>query len=160
MMYVPYFCRADLVHALGAQLVTSTYDDEAGGAGPADLPSIDACIRYGTSQCKTFLLSHNLESSLPQVAADVTDALRFAALDFGITYTMRRKPDVVLALGAKSWTEFLDAAVAQMDRYAKTLQILPSPMVAPANVGVRIAEGDAARVQDDTQRVWDAMGLF
>lgn len=161
------FCRKDLDNALGAQVVTSAYDDQAGGSGAADLEAIKSCIRYGSTEVVTWMLANNYESALPTTKAAVPEALKFAALDFGIAYTMRRRPDVVKAMNGESWTTYLKTAVEKMKNFAATLQRLPREEVsAPANVGATVAtnggevDRPASRTSCTKRRMFDDMGDY
>lgn len=127
MADVFYFSREDLEDALGLQVVRSIYDDEL--AGNANPNPIISCCRYGTSECNSFLRAIQEGITLP--LSPVPDEVRYAALDFGIAYTMRRRPDLVRAMGEESWTAFRDAAVDKMKRYVDGVQQMPREQIIP-----------------------------
>ncbi len=161
---VACFARIDLENALGRQIVSAVYDDD--GNLQADLAPLAACIQYGSSECLTWLRANNYEEHLPKSTSDVPDALRFAALEFGIAYTMRRRPDVVRAMNGESWTTFMTTAIDKMKNYAATLQRLPRETSVPANVGATVGENGevtsrpASSASCHRSRVFDDMGDF
>lgn len=134
-MTVYYFTRTDLENALGKNTVAAIYDDDADNV--AESAPIDACCAYGTSECNSFLRGI-LPNAIPVAQADVTDEVKFAALDFGIAYTIRRRPDLVRAMGEESWTTFRDSAIEKMKRYVASLQRMPPTMGVPSNVGAEV----------------------
>ena len=155
-----YFTRVDLENALGKQTVHSVFDDDQDGI--AESGPVDACRAYGTSEVNSFLRGR-YEDLIPVAEADVPDELKFAALDFGLAYAMRRRPDIVRAMGEESWTSFHKTALEKMDRYVTARQRLPATVGAvaatPTNVGSAANSGNA----DDTTplaRQWDDMGDF
>jgi hypothetical protein len=68
----------------------------------------------------------------------VPNEVKFAALDFGIAYTMRRRPDVVKAMNEQPWTTFYEQAVAQMKRYCAAIQQVPASTAEHATTGGEI----------------------
>ena len=63
------------------------------------------------------------------------DEVKFAALDFGVAYTVRRRPDVVKALGNLDWKVYFDEAVEQMKRYVAAQQMVTPTAMEHATVG-------------------------
>lgn len=158
-MAVYYFKREDLEDALGKQTVTAIFDED--NSGQSAERAIDACRAYGTSECNSFLRTTHSEDSLPATEADVPDELKFAALDFGCAYAMRRRPELVRAMNEESWTTFRDSALEKMKRYQATLQRLPRDVSVPANVGGAVVRTTSeASAEDAPTRRWDNMGDF
>lgn len=135
MAVVYYFSQTDLENALGLQTVKSVYDDDLDGV--VDDAPMTACRAYGTAECNSFLRGIHA-TAIPLAEADVTDEVKFAALDFGIAYTMRRRPDVVRAMSEEPWTTFRDSAIEKMKRYVASLQRMPPAMGVPSNVGAEV----------------------
>ena len=137
---MPYFAQADLENALGKNTVAAIFDDD--GDTVADAAPVAACLAYGTSECDSFLRA-NYAVTFP--INPVPDELKFAAVDFGCAYAVRRRPDVTRAMGEKSWDAFRDAAIEKMKRFADSMQRLPDTVAAPANVGGFTVD-DSARI--------------
>lgn len=158
-----YFNQADLENALSVSSVNSAYGDDHSGV--PSVTGIAACIAYGTAQCDSFLRNVH-PNTLPSSEDEVPDELRFAAVEFGVAYTMRRRPDVVRAIlgDALTWKDFMDSAIAQIQRYAASIQRMPPDMGKPANVGASSGQDDPAaarRVQCGLPaRYWDDRGDY
>lgn len=135
-----YFTQTDLENALGKATVKGAYSDSHGAAFSTDeLAAIAACIAYGSAQCDSFLRNLLMTSSGTPVTLPLTtvpDEVKFAALDFGIAYTIRRRPDVVKAMNEQPWTVFHDAAIEQMKRYCSSMQ-----RISPTGVGIAATAG-------------------
>lgn len=137
-MSVTFLTRQDLEYALTRRTVGAIFDEDADGQAE-DAP-INACLAYATAMCRSFLRTVNTEATLTFDAdGDVPDELRFAAVDFACSYALRRKPDLVRAMGEESWTTFRDSAIDHMKRYVKTEQRLPREVSVPANVGATVS---------------------
>lgn len=133
-MAVYYFTREDLEDALGVQTVKSIFDENNSGQ-PTTRP-LNACRLSGTTDCISFMRATYAEAALPTAEGDtIPDELKFAALDFGIAYALRRRPDLVRAMGEESWTTFQTSAIDKMKRYASTQQRLARATATPDNVG-------------------------
>jgi hypothetical protein len=142
-----YFSQTDLENALSVNVVMGAYDDDHDGV--VDSGPIAACIAYGGSECDSFLRNLFLGSvTLP--LETVPNEVKFAALDFGIAYTVRRRPDVVKAMNEQPWTVFYDAALAKMKRYCESIQRMPATVGTHATAGatVLVPESD---VDDDDE---------
>lgn len=156
-----YFNQTDLENALGKKIVKQIYDDDHDtktDAGP-----IAACIAYGSAQCDSFLRAAYGNSTHQAITLPLTTVpaeVKFAALDFGIAYTLRRRPDLVQAMNEQPWTVYHQAAVDQMKRYCESIQRFPVDTVGtPATVG---GSNYALDPEDDDAPVrrFDDMGDF
>jgi len=138
-----YFSQTDLENALSIPVVKAVYDDNHDGT--ADSGPIAACIAYGGAMCDSFLRnvlsSGGSEITLPLTT--VPNEVKFAALDFGIAYTIRRRPDVVKAMNEQPWTVFFEQAVEQMKRYCASMQRVPSSTGTHATAGAEILNPDS-----------------
>ncbi len=136
-----YFSQGDLESALSVQIVKAIYDDARSGnvATGSAATAIAACIAYGGAMCDSFLrgvLQNPIGTgavSLP--LTDVPNEVKFAALDFGIAYSIRRRPDVVKAMNEQPWTVYYEQAVAQMKRYCASIQQVPPGTAQHATTG-------------------------
>ncbi len=169
MAVVYYFTRKDLEHALGRQTVKVVFDEDGSDEPAAD--AVTACRAYGTSECRSFIIGNYGASILPQNENSIPDELRFAAIDFGCAYAMRRKPETVAAMGLGSWLELRKEAVAKMERFIKAQQRIASldgnAVIQPANVGATVITpvvvngGGSSSSSDDAPRSpFDDMGDF
>lgn len=137
-----YFDQTDLENAISKPIVKAAYDDDRDGN--ADSAPIAACIAYGTAQCDSFLRKVGAApggGTLQLPLATCPDEVKFAALDFGIAYSVRRRPDISKALGEQPWTVFFDQAVEQMKRYVSSLQMVSPTAMSHATVGGSIFGG-------------------
>lgn len=155
-----YFTQTDLENALSVPTVLAAYDDDRDQA--IDTGAVAACIAYGSAQCDSFLRKIAITSpggspvTLP--LAIVPDEVKFAALDFGIAYTIRRRPDISKAMGEQSWTVFFDQAVEQMKRYVSSLQMVSPAAMTHATVGGNIFGGPTGTCLPVPR--WGSMGDF
>lgn len=139
-----YFSQTDLENALSINVVKAAYDDDHDGV--VDTGPMAACIAYGNAECNSFLRNLLVTASGTVVTlplSSVPDEVKFAALDFGIAYTIRRRPDVVRAMGELSWTEFYEQAIAKMKRYCESVQRMPSSAGTHATAGGAILNPDS-----------------
>ncbi len=151
-----YCDQTDLQNALGINIIKSIFDDDMDGV--ADAAPVAACLAYGTAECDSYLRGV-YETTFP--ISPVPDELKFIALDFCCVYAMRRRPDVVKAMGEQPWTAFQTAAVEKMKRFVKSMQRLPPTVAEPANVGAEVRSGDPqAPDLPEQPRVWQDMGDF
>lgn len=139
-----YFGQTDLEAALSTAVVKAVYDDDHDGV--VDTAPMAACIAYGGAICDSFLRGA-LQSSVGTGAislplSSVPNEVKFAALDFGIVYTMRRRPDIVKAMNEQPWTVYYEQAVAQMKRYAASIQQVPASTAQHATTGGDIFGSD------------------
>ena len=137
-----YFTQIDLENAMSVAIVKAVYDDDRSGA--ADAAPIAACIAYGTAQCDSFLRKVGNApggGTLVLPLTTVPDEVKFAALDFGIAYSIRRRPDVTKASGEQPWTVFYDQAIEQMKRYVSSLQMVSATAMSHATIGGSIFGG-------------------
>ena len=135
-----YIAQSDLENALGKSIVKAIFDDD--GDGAPEPAAIAACCDYASSECDSFLRGqYGVTFPISSPPAE----LKFAAVDFACAYAARRRPDVVRAMGEKSWTDFREAAVEKMKRFAASLQRLPPTVATPSNVG--------GSTSDDTPRL-------
>lgn len=152
-MAVYYFTRFDLDDAIGRNTVNAVFCDD--NSEQASIRAVDACRAYGTSECKSFLRENYPEAKLPETEEEVPDELRFAALDFGLVYVFRRRPELVRAMGEESWTTFEKSAIEKMKRYAAGIQRVPPTTGTPENVeqstdgGPDVLEGSHRQVYFD-----------
>lgn len=139
-----YFGQTDLEAALSTAVVKAIYDDDHNGT--VDSAPLAACIAYGGAMCDSFLrgaLTNPVGTgSIALPLSSVPNEVKFAALDFGIAYTMRRRPDVVKAMGEQPWTIYYEQAVAQMKRYAASLQQVPDTTGTHATAGGNVYGAD------------------
>lgn len=138
-----YFTQTDLENAIGQKIVSAIYDDDHSGS--ADAAPIAACIAYGSAQCDSFLRAAYGTTSHAHITLPLTtvpNEVKFAALDFGIAYSLRRRPDVVQAMGEQPWTVYFTNAVDQMKRYCDAIQRFPTTVGTPAAVGAHIFPAD------------------
>ena len=159
-----YFDQTDLENALSVNVVKGVYDDDHDGV--ADSAPVAACIAYGNAECNSFLRNVLTSGGSPieLPLTDVPDEVKFAALDFGIAYTMRRRPDVVRAMNEQPWTVFYEAAVAKMKRYCASLQRVPATTGTHATAGGALLnpDSDADGNAEDlpTEGRWSDMADF
>ena len=136
-----YFARSDLESALGVPIVKAIYDDNHSGnvATGSAATAVAGCIAYAGAMCDSFLrgaLQNPVGTgALTLPLETVPNEVKFAALDFGIAYSMRRRPDVVKAMGEQPWTIHYEQAVAQMKRYAASIQQVPASTAHHATSG-------------------------
>ncbi len=160
-----YFTQTDLENAISVGAVKGAYDDDKDGT--PDPGPIAACIAFGNAECNSFLRNVLVTGSgapltLPLVT--VPDEVKFAALDFGIAYSIRRRPDIAKAMGEQPWTAFYDVAVAKMKRYCESIQRVPPTVGTHATVGGALLspetdENDAPKEPSPEGR-WSSMGGF
>ena len=139
---MPYFTQTDLENALSVPIVKAVYDDDRDGT--VDSGPLTACMAYGTAQCDSFLRKVGTApggGTLSLPLSTVPDEVKFAALDFGIAYSIRRRPDIVKASGEQPWTVFYEQAIEQMKRYVSSLQMVSATAMAHATVGGSIFGG-------------------
>ena len=137
-----YFTQTDLENALSVPIVKAVYDDDRDNV--VDAGPIAACIAYGTAQCDSFLRKVGLApggGTLTLPMSSPPDEVKFAALDFGIAYSIRRRPDITKASGEQPWTIFYDQAVEQMKRYVSSMQMVTATAMTHATVGGSIFGG-------------------
>jgi phage gp36-like protein len=128
---MPYIVQADLENALGSHVVKTLFCDD--NSEVVNVAALAACLAYASAQVDAFLAG-NYAITLP--IASPPDIVKFAAVDFACAYAVRRRPEIMSAMGAKSWTDFHDAALANMKLYSTGLARLPVATAAsPANVG-------------------------
>lgn len=141
-----YFTQTDLENALSVAVVKAVYDDDHDGV--VDSGPIAACIAYGDAMCNSFLRNvlTSSETSLSAATLPLTtvpDEVKFASLDFGIAYTIRRRPDVVKAMNEQPWTVFYEQAIEQMKRYCASIQRVPASTGGSATAGGAILNPDS-----------------
>jgi hypothetical protein len=160
-----YFDQDDIEDAISVNTVLAAYDDDQDGE--VDTRPMAACIAYGNAECNSFLRNVLMASSSGGAATlpltTVPDEVKFAALDFGIAYTIRRRPDIAKAMGEKPWTDFYDYAVAKMKRYCESLQRMPSTAGIHATAGatVLVPESDVdSDDEPDQESRWSDLGDF
>lgn len=126
------FDETDLCNAIGRPLFVAIYDDD--NDGQPDSGPVAACIESATAEVLAWFAGTYEDWS--EVLPDpVPPALKYAAIDFGIAYTARRRPDIFRASNSKSWEEFEKAAIARVERYQQAKQRLPASTGTPKNVG-------------------------
>lgn len=159
-----YFTQTDLENALSAPVVRAIYDDDH--SGEVDTSAIEACINYGSVQCDSYLRNVLMDGTTPIVLplTSVPDEVKFAAVDFGIAYSMRRRPDVVKAMGEQPWLTFMKDAREQMKNYCASIQRMPPETGTPVTVGGVIlnpdSDTDGAEEELPTEGRWVDMGDF
>lgn len=159
-----YFSQTDLENALGVHVVGQIYDDDQDGV--VDSGPMAACIAYGNAECNSFLRNVLMSATGAAITLPLTvvpDEVKFAALDFGIAYSIRRKPDVVKAMNEQSWTVFADAAIAKMKRYCASMQRVPATTGIHATAGGSILSQETDIDSDDElvqQSRWGDMSDF
>ena len=136
-----YFTQTDLENALSAPTVLAIYDDDRDGV--VDTVAIDACIAYGSAMCDSFLRKIAATQAGGSTAATlplttVPDEVKFAAVDFGVAYSMRRRRDITAAMGESTWMDFYNQAVEQMKRYVSAMQVVSPTAMGHATVGASI----------------------
>lgn len=139
MAVVYYFTREDLEDAIGVQTVKTLFDET--NSGQPTTRALNACCLSGTTECISFMRANYAEASIPAEGATIPDELKFAALDFGIAYAMRRRPDLVRAMGEESWTTFQTSAIDKMKRYLDGTQRVASTTGVPELVQQSVTEG-------------------
>jgi len=156
---VGYFTQTDLEAALSLPVVKAAYDDTHSNTVSAT--GIAACIAYGTAQCDSFLRKVGQApggGTLTLPMESPPDEVKFAALDFGIAYTMRRRPDVVKAMNVESWLVFYNQAVEQMQRYVAAQQMVTPTAMTHATAGGSIFGGPTGT--DLPSARWSSWGDF
>jgi hypothetical protein len=159
-----YFTQTDLENALSRAIVLAAYDDDHDGE--ADDEPIAACVAYAEAQCNSFLrnvlTSGGAAIELPLTS--VPDEVKFAAIDFGVAYSIRRRPDVIKAINAEPWTTFHTHAVEQMKRYCASVQRFPAETGTSATQGGAILNPDSDEDGNEedlpTEGRWSDMGGF
>jgi hypothetical protein len=154
-----YFTQTDLENALSVPIVKAVYDDDRDGT--VDAGPIAACIAYGTAQCDSFLRKVGNApggGTLTLPMDSPPDEVKFAALDFGIAYSIRRRPDIVKASGEQPWTVFYEQAIEQMKRYVSSMQMVSATAMSHATVGGSIFGG--ATGTDLPSARWGCMSDF
>jgi hypothetical protein len=137
-----YFNQTDLENAISVPIVKAIYDDDRDGT--ADTAAITACIAYGTALCDSFLRKVGSApggGTLNLPLTVIPDEVKFAAVEFGIAYSVRRRPDMAKALGEIAWTTYYEQAVEQMKRYVASLQMVSPTAMDHATVGASIFGG-------------------
>ncbi len=158
-----YFSQTDLENALSVSVVKAAFDDDHDGV--VDTGPMAACIAYGNAECNSFLRNVFVGGAAIELPlSTVPDEVKFAALEFGIAYTMRRRPDVVKAMNEQPWNTFYDAAIAKMKRYCESVQRMPTTVGTHATVGGTVLnpDSDADGVEEElpTEGRWADMGDF
>lgn len=157
---MPYFTQTDLENAMSVAIVKQAYDDNRDGT--VDSGPIAACLAYGTALCDTFLRKIGQSPSggaLILPLSVVPDEVKFAAVDFGVAYTIRRRPDLAKAMGEQPWTVFYDQAVEQMKRYVSTQQVISPTAMTHATQGAEVFGKDPTDDELPESR-WSDMGDF
>lgn len=153
---MPYSSQTDLENALGIFIVKTIFDDNQDQT--VDDGPMTACLASGDAECNSFLRG-TYDITFP--ITPVPDELKFAAVDFCCAYAVRRRPDVVRAMGEQPWTAFRDAAIEKMKRFASSLQRLPPSTGTPTNVGADVVTGDPANPDlPSPPRTFQNMGDF
>lgn len=137
-----YFTQTDLENAMSVPIVKAVYDDDRDGT--ADSAPIAACIAYGSALCDSFLRKVGAApggGTLALPIATCPDEVKFAAVEFGIAYSVRRRPEVTKALGEQPWTVYYEQAVEQMKRYIASVQMVTPTAMAHATTGASIFGG-------------------
>jgi len=129
---VELFTQADIENALGKPLFVAIYDDD--NDGNPDSAPIAACIDSATSDVLSWLAGNYTDWS-EQLPDPIPSAMKYAAVDFAMAYTARRRPDIFKATNSTTWQEFEKSAIEKMKRYAQAAQRLPAATAAPKNVG-------------------------
>ena len=156
-----YFSQTDLENALGEAIVKAIYDDDHDGE--VDAGPIAACIAYGGAMCDSFL-RNVLTDATTLPLTTVPNEVKFAALDFGIAYSVRRRPDVVKAMNEQPWTVYYEQAVEQMKRYCASAQRVPASTGTHATAGGALLNPDSDEDGEEedlpTEGRWADMGDF
>lgn len=152
---MPYCSQADVENAMGKNVILAIYDDDMDGV--VDTVPMEACLAFGTSECDSFLRGH-YDIVFP--ISPVPDEVKFAAVDFCVAYSARRRPDITRAMSEMSWTEFMKSANDRMKRYVEAMKRLPPSTGTPTNVGgvVRAVAGGPSMLGSDRSQMWDDMG--
>lgn len=157
-----YFTQTDLENALSTSIVKAIYDDDRDGS--VDSGPIAACIAYGTAQCDSFLRKVGLApggGTLTLPLTTVPDEVKFASLDFGIAYSIRRRPDITKASGEQPWTIFYDQAIEQMKRYCASQQMVSPTAMEHVTAGGSLFAGATGPTGSDLPGSrWGSMGDF
>lgn len=155
-----YFSQEDLEGALSSNIVEAAYDDDHSGA--ADAAAIALCISYGNTMVNSFL--RNLLAGVTLPLSTVPDEVKFAAIDFGIAFTVRRRPELMKALGVDSYKAFEESALEHIRRYCASEQRVPSTTGTHATAGGALLnpnsdeDGNEECLPDESR--WTDMGLF
>lgn len=154
-----YITKTDLENALGVQTVKAIFDDDHDGV-PEDGP-IDACCNSASADVDAVLGGLY---DIPLPLNPVPDIVRYAALDFGVAFAMRRRPEIVEAMNAESWTEFRKAAIEKLKMFGQAFVRLPKAIGTPRNVGATVRENNKPKTtaadSDCPPRLWDKLGDF
>ncbi len=132
--------QGDLENALGAPIVAAIFDDDQDGV--ADAAPIQACCDWAEEECNAVLRTLG-PANLQLPVANPSKQLKFIATDFALVYATRRRPDLLKAMGQKSWTDFYDVVTKKMERYAKEGQRFGAD-VGAAQVAAALPSGNAA----------------
>lgn len=137
-----YLKLTDLENALSKSIVASAYDDDHDGT--PDAAPIQACIDYAVSQCNSFLRNTFTENgtAIELPLTIVPDEVKFAAIDFAIAYSIRRRPDIIKAITSEPWPTYYKHAKEQMERYCASQQRLPAEVGTPATAGGALLNPD------------------
>lgn len=161
-----YFSQTDLENALGVKIVRAVYDDD--GDKVVDTGPIAACIAFANAECNSFLRNVLVTSSGAAITlplSTVPDEVKFAALDFGIAYTLRRRPDVVKAMaGEMAFGDYYKLAVDKMKRYCESVQRVPATTGTHATAGAAIhnpdSDGDGVEEDLPDESRWTDFGDY
>jgi hypothetical protein len=161
-----YISQTDLENALGVKIVRAVYDDD--GDKVVDTGPIAACIAYANAECNSFLRNVLVTSSGTPITipiSNVPDEVKFAALDFGIAYTLRRRPDVIKAMaGEMSFEAYYKLAKEKMERYCESVQRVPLTTGTHATAGAAIhnpdSDDDGNEEDLPTEGRWTDLGDF
>lgn len=139
-----YITQQDLENAMGKAIVDAVFDDDADGVPEA--AAIQACCDSATAECNSFIRTIHNKMQTPPVLplSTVPDEVKFAALDFGLAYAARRRPDMMRAMNEEGWKAFRDAGVSKMKSFVEGMQRFPFD-TANADDGAPAVVGDESR---------------
>ena len=159
-----YITQTDLEHAISKQTVKAIFDE---GANAVDPEVMASCIAFATSECNSYLrkvLVSSSGSKLSLPLSTVPDEVKFAALDFGLAYASKRRPDVAKAMGVLPWTDFYKMASERMKRYCEAEQQVAPEVATPGVIGASIqnpdVDEDGCTQDPPAESRWTDMGGF
>lgn len=138
-----YITQTDLENALGTNAVRALFDDN--GDSTADAAPVAAAIAFADAKVDGFLRT---EYTGPFPLQTTPDLVKFAAIDWGIFYAVRRRAEVAKAIGLEPPSVHQERALEQMKRFVDAVEKLDPTVGTPGNIGGLVIDGAARLVTD------------
>lgn len=145
-----FFTKAQLEARISAKVVRQIFDDN--NDGTADTDPIDQLRADASSKVESYVAA-----ILTLPLSPVPPELVRLSLDVAVALAAQRHPEIV----RQDWQKLMKQAEDDLCRLRDGKTVLgPPPAPIPANHGAHLVDGDASRVDEDTQRFWDDMGDY